>query len=104
MKASSTELGVTRKSSLEITSPSREGIQAGSHPTARVRQDTVQPPVAPTVSRRADQPTEEVSLTQQNALNIDWLTWGLVFLTVLSVGGLIPLWVWIYLLYNPPGR
>jgi hypothetical protein len=39
----------------------------------------------------------------QNALDIDWLTWGLVLLTVLSLGGLIPFWIWVYLLYNPPG-
>ena len=40
----------------------------------------------------------------QNALDIDWLTWGLVLLTVITLGGLVPFWVWIYLLYNPPGR
>jgi serine/threonine-protein kinase len=40
----------------------------------------------------------------RNPLDIDWLTWGLVFLTVVTLGGLIPFWIWIYLLYNPPGR
>jgi serine/threonine-protein kinase len=39
----------------------------------------------------------------QNALDIDWLTWGLVLLAVITLGGLIPFWIWIYLLYNPPG-
>ncbi len=40
----------------------------------------------------------------QNALDIDWSTWALVLLTVVTLGGLVPFWVWIYLLYNPPGR
>jgi serine/threonine protein kinase len=39
----------------------------------------------------------------QGSLDIDWLTWGLVLLAVITVGGLLPFWVWIYLLYNPPG-
>ncbi len=40
----------------------------------------------------------------QNAIDIDWGTWALVLLMVITAGGLIPLWVWIYFLYNPPGR
>ena len=39
----------------------------------------------------------------QNTMDIDWRTWALVLLTVITLGGLIPFWVWIYLLYNPPG-
>jgi serine/threonine protein kinase len=41
---------------------------------------------------------------QQNALDIDWGTWALVLLAVITLGGLVPFWVWVYLLYNPPGR
>jgi serine/threonine-protein kinase len=48
--------------------------------------------------------TTTVVSRSQNAMDIDWGTWGLVLLTVITLGGLIPLWVWIYLLYNPPGR
>jgi serine/threonine-protein kinase len=48
--------------------------------------------------------TADNSVASQNALDIDWLTWGLVLLTVITLGGLVPFWVWIYLLYNPPGR
>jgi hypothetical protein len=43
------------------------------------------------------------TINTQNAIDIDWLTWGLVLLTVITLGGLVPLWVWIYMLYNPPG-
>ena len=35
---------------------------------------------------------------------IDWKAVGLGFASLISVGGLIPLWVYVYFLYNPPGR
>jgi serine/threonine protein kinase len=35
---------------------------------------------------------------------IDWTAVGLGFLSLISVGGLIPLWVYVYFLYNPPGE
>jgi serine/threonine protein kinase len=35
---------------------------------------------------------------------IDWKAVGLAFAALISVGGLIPLWVYVYFLYNPPGR
>ncbi len=35
---------------------------------------------------------------------IDWAGIGLGFLSVVSIGGLIPLWVYVYFLYNPPGK
>ncbi len=38
----------------------------------------------------------------RNGLDIDWGTWALVVLMVICLGGLIPFWVWIYFLYNPP--
>lgn len=43
-------------------------------------------------------PVEDVSL------NIDWISVGLGLLALLMVGGLVPFWVWIYFLYNPPIR
>jgi serine/threonine-protein kinase len=58
---------------------------------------------SPAQSRSRMNPTPVVSGTQ-NALDIDWGTWALVLLMVITLGGLIPLWVWIYFLYNPPGR
>ncbi len=32
----------------------------------------------------------------------DLLTWTLALLALVAVAGLIPLWVWVYLLYHPP--
>jgi serine/threonine-protein kinase len=34
-------------------------------------------------------------------LDIDWTTWALTLLALIAVGGLIPLWLWVYLLYFP---
>jgi eukaryotic-like serine/threonine-protein kinase len=42
--------------------------------------------------------------TEEDALDIDWISVGLGLLAVLTVGGLIPFWIWIYYLYNPPIR
>jgi serine/threonine protein kinase len=48
------------------------------------------------------QPDEIIE--EDASLDIDWLSVGLGFLTLLLVGGLIPFWVWVYFVYNPPIR
>jgi eukaryotic-like serine/threonine-protein kinase len=35
-----------------------------------------------------------------NALDIDWVTWGLGLLALLTAGGLLPFWVWVYFTIN----
>jgi serine/threonine-protein kinase len=35
---------------------------------------------------------------------IDWRAVGLGFLLMIAFGGLIPLWIYVYFLYNPPGK
>jgi serine/threonine-protein kinase len=35
---------------------------------------------------------------------IDWRAVGLSFLLMIAIGGLIPLWIYVYFLYNPPGK
>jgi len=40
--------------------------------------------------------------TRGNALGIDWTTWLLVLLTLFALGGLIPFWLWVYAVLNPP--
>jgi serine/threonine protein kinase len=67
------------------------------HPPANVKPTAVPPP------RPTSRPAE-VKQPPQNAIDIDWSTWALVLLAVITLGGLVPFWVWIYLLYNPPGR
>ena len=77
-------------------SHSRPGPQTSTQPAK------VEPP-APVLSKSmADRP-KAIPLSQ-NAMDIDWGTWVLVLIAVVTLGGLVPFWVWIYLLYNPPGR
>jgi eukaryotic-like serine/threonine-protein kinase len=33
---------------------------------------------------------------------LDWLTWGLALLALIALGGLIPFWLWVYYMLNPP--
>ena len=35
-------------------------------------------------------------------VNIDWVSVGLGLLALITVGGLVPFWMWIYFVYNPP--
>jgi eukaryotic-like serine/threonine-protein kinase len=44
----------------------------------------------------------EAASRAENPLDIDWGTLALGLLALLAVGGLIPFWLWVYLVYNPP--
>ena len=35
-------------------------------------------------------------------LEIDWIIWVLVILALVTGGGLIPFWLWVYYTLNPP--
>lgn len=37
-----------------------------------------------------------------NPLDIDWLSWTLGFFALIALGGLIPFWLWVYYMLNPP--
>ena len=39
---------------------------------------------------------------EREPLNIDWASVGLGLLALLMAGGLIPFWMWVYFIYNPP--
>ena len=49
-----------------------------------------------------------VVIPQQNILpkrvkaSFDWLTWLLALLALIATGGLIPFWLWVYYMLNPP--
>jgi serine/threonine-protein kinase len=58
---------------------------------------------SPFFSQPIKNPTNVVPRSQ-SAIDIDWGTWVLMLLTVITLGGLIPLWLWVYYLYNPLGR
>jgi serine/threonine-protein kinase len=45
-----------------------------------------------------------VDAQQKTAAEVDWLTVGLGLAALVTVLGLIPFWMWIYFVYNPPIR
>lgn len=46
-------------------------------------------------AEEGDEPTAELA-------EIDWVAVGLGLLAALTVGGLLPFWMWVYLVFNPP--
>jgi serine/threonine protein kinase len=42
------------------------------------------------------QPSQTAAYSDDNPLDIDWITWGLGLVALLAAGGLIPFWVWVY--------
>jgi eukaryotic-like serine/threonine-protein kinase len=42
------------------------------------------------------------AIAAERPVGVDWLAIGLAFLALVAVGGLIPLTMWVYLLYFPP--
>ncbi|MGD0175048.1 MAG: protein kinase [Anaerolineales bacterium] len=57
---------------------------------------TEHPGILPGATSPEDELEEEAS--------IDWRAVGLGFLDLIAVGSLIPLWVYVFFLYNPPGK
>jgi len=80
------------------------------HPSNIPTREYPSRPISRPVSRPVSQHpvpiqrVQEIETGEGDPFDIDWRTWALGLLTLLAVGGLIPFWLWIYLLYNPPGR
>ncbi len=81
--------------------------------TQRMLPTVANPPAAaqaaaeqPTVPPPPDFVWDDVPLPKpartEEPLNIDWLSVGLGLLALIAVGGLIPFWMWVYFVYNPP--
>ncbi len=49
-------------------------------------------------------PAPEGIAHKPNPLNIDWITVLLALFALIAVGGLIPFYIWVYYVYNPPIR
>jgi serine/threonine-protein kinase len=45
---------------------------------------------------------QEVVPERSNPFDMDWITIALALLAVIAVGGLVPLFLWVYFTYNPP--
>ncbi len=67
---------------------------------------TSQPEVQPANGGAPDFVWEELSqpdfVVPEEPVDIDWLSVGLGLLALIAVGGLIPFWMWVYFVYNPP--
>ena len=83
--------------------PSSNGSTSQTQPVPLVQPRPRLTSRSPTYSPKAV-PVSVKSDHTTSSLDIDWRTWILVVLMVISVGGLIPFWVWIYFLYNPIGK
>lgn len=55
---------------------------------------------APLSYRRISKQTNKQLDIESNTLNIDWITILLALIALITVGGLIPFWMWIYFLYQ----
>jgi serine/threonine-protein kinase len=49
-------------------------------------------------------PAPEVIEQKANPLDVDWITILLALFALIAVGGLIPFYLWVYFVYNPPIR
>lgn len=71
-------------------------------PTVPPSQPGQQPPAEPA----PDFVWEDLPLPQpvptEEPIQIDWISVGLGLLALVAVGGLIPFWMWVYFVYNPP--
>lgn len=45
---------------------------------------------------------QQIKRTLPAYTGFDWLTWLLVLLALIAAGGLIPFWLWVYYMLNPP--
>ena len=96
-------------------------ISASEHETMGRRLAPTQPPVptyhqlkpdvvvsrpvsAPSSTAPDDQAASALDREQAgpNPLDIDWISLGLGLLALIAVGGLVPLWVWVFISYTQP--
>jgi len=78
-------------SNINVTAEDISKVGPGSHPIAAAFPSSF--PATNNV-RKSTMPS--------NAVGIDWLTWILVLIALLAIGGLIPFWLWVYSVLNPP--
>jgi eukaryotic-like serine/threonine-protein kinase len=87
--------------------PEPNGVEAGlsARSTATLPEPppVKRPPEKPHVARSVRQTrTVETPPAHDNPLDIDWGAWGLGLLALLAVGGLIPFWLWVFMVLRPP--
>jgi serine/threonine-protein kinase len=77
-------------------------------PTAPAYQPASRPQTGPVYTPSISQHTPSQPMLVPTAATpppeIDWISVALGLLALLAVGGLIPFWMWVYFVYNPPIR
>jgi serine/threonine-protein kinase len=81
--------------------PSPQATRQSSLPVGTIRRPP-KPPRSTLIAASPPPSIEEPTPPNENPLDIDWITLILGLVTFLTVGGLIPLCLWVYLVYNPP--
>jgi eukaryotic-like serine/threonine-protein kinase len=89
-----------------VSTASPATADSPSRPAAIYRPPNAQAsqPIQTSRPVKVAQGTPEQAEPEDNPLAIDWGTLALGLLTLLAVGGLIPFWIWVYFVYNPPFR
>ena len=84
-------------------------IRFGTQRDAPAAPSPAMPPETAPSQPRRDPPSQprptvtlpEIPIPEISVPDIDWVSVGLGLLALITVGGLIPFWIYIYFLYNP---
>jgi len=91
---------ITSQPAQPPTTPVSVTIREPSTPATPSRPVQLSQPAAAPVYTPHFQPSQQSAYEEDSSLDIDWITWGLGLLALLTVGGLIPFWVWVYFTVN----
>jgi serine/threonine protein kinase len=76
-----------------------DGLSPPSYGAAAMSASQTEPYEPPSGQGSVQRPAQA-----KNPLEIDWITIALALLALITVGGLIPFYLWVYFVYNPPIR
>lgn len=79
----------------------RFGTQSQIEPAPEL---SLTPEASPTYQPEPQPVYYEDPALAAESIDIDWVSVALGLLALIAVGGLIPFWMWVYFVYNPPIR
>lgn len=74
----------------------------GARPTVTLQLEPAEPAPDYIWEEPAHTQSQATPIPGEEPLDIDWPSVGLGLLALLAVGGLVPFWIWVYFVYNPP--
>ncbi len=86
-------LSLTPEAVTTYRQPEQASAPIPSRPVRKPPQNVIQ--------RGASQPQPAFNMPDIPLPEIDWISVGLGLMALIAVGGLIPFWIYIYILYNP---